>query len=74
MVLQEAIDTIRKDTGLTLEATLLEGLDPDSVYNASQMPGYPPGVPFTLLHWSAYYAASDCTEVKYSMSFLDQRD
>ena len=71
IVLQEAIDAIMNDNVLTLEATLLEGLDPDTFYKAFvHMPWKSKWDRLALLHWSAYYNASESTEVALSSSPL----
>ena len=72
--------SIENDNALKLEAALLEGLDPDSFYEARvelRRSEYATGswkAKYALLHWSAFYNASECTEVVcFSESTLDYR-
>ena len=58
------MDSIMEDNALVLEAALLEGLDPDIYYDRLHMPGFLLRTNFSLLHWSVFYEASKCIEVK----------
>ena len=50
---------------MKLEAALLEGLDPDSVYKSFIRIWHGKREGLALLHWSAYYNASECTKVVF---------
>ena len=59
---------------MKLKAALLEGLDPDSFYKSLvHMPWYSRWQRFTLLNWSAYYNASESTEVEFFEFTLENR-
>ena len=60
---------------MKLEAALLEDLNPDSFYKSFvRMPWRRGRDLFALLHWSAYYNASESTEVVCVFEFtLDRR-